>query len=41
MTNIQTTNGGIPAISSLEISKITGKDHPNVMRDILRIMEEA
>ena len=40
MTNIETT-GGTPAISSLEIAKITGKPHKNVMADIRRILTEA
>ena len=38
---ITKTPGGIPAISSLEIAKITGKPHGNVMNDIRRILDEA
>jgi len=38
---IQTTTSGTPAISSLEIAKITGKEHAHIMRDIRRILEEA
>jgi Rha family phage regulatory protein len=38
---IETTNGGTPAISSLEIARITGKRHDHVMRDIRIILEEA
>jgi Rha family phage regulatory protein len=36
-----TTISGTPAMSSLEIAKITGKDHKNVMADIRRTLEEA
>jgi phage regulator Rha-like protein len=32
---------GVPTVSSLEISKITEKDHKNVLADIRRILEEA
>jgi Rha family phage regulatory protein len=35
------TNIGIPAISSLEIAKITGKNHQHVLRDIKSILVEA
>jgi phage regulator Rha-like protein len=38
---ITTTQEGIPAISSLEIAKITGKRHDHVMRDIENILTEA
>ena len=32
---------GIPAISSLEIARITGKNHADVMRDIRTVFEQA
>lgn len=32
---------GIPAMSSLEIARITGKPHGNVLQDIRRILDEA
>jgi phage antirepressor YoqD-like protein len=32
---------GMPAISSLEIARITGKPHNDVLKDIRRILEEA
>ncbi len=38
---ITNTPGGIPAISSLEIAKITGKNHKEVMRDIRSVLTEA
>jgi phage antirepressor YoqD-like protein len=38
---IETTNGGTPAISSLEIARITGKPHNDVLKDVRRILEEA
>lgn len=39
--NIETTTAGVPAISSLEIAKITGKNHQHVLRDIRQILSEA
>jgi len=42
MNLIQTTPPtGTPAISSLEIAQITGKEHAHVMRDIRVTLEEA
>jgi phage regulator Rha-like protein len=38
---LPTPQNGVPAMSSLEIAKITGKPHGNVMQDIRRILEEA
>jgi phage regulator Rha-like protein len=39
--NITTTPEGIPTVSSLEIARITGKRHDNVISDIKRILTEA
>lgn len=39
--NTQLTQSGTPAISSLEIAKITGKHHKEVMRDIRSTLEQA
>jgi phage antirepressor YoqD-like protein len=42
MTNqLSTPQTGQPTISSLEIAKITGKEHAHVMRDIRSTLDEA